>query len=321
MSWTHFKITEFGIRTTPKVNVVVAVIGTWYPKVNILTIEKNNPAHLGEPFDVLKYQVTDGTLVSNVTNLVVDCPPDLLVSPTSSNDTVVAATEITYDVIDNIPYSNGVDRIRIVDFENIGSLELNGIGIFPGVTIFHYDFENLKYTTNLGIGIPYQKIQYQVGNSAGFNPTIYELEYNIAGLSSLMELTEDTGQTDMDIDNPPNPDTNYKEATFKITNGVPFAEAEIEIIINLAATAFPGGGSQNSVIVTANGTSFDYQANTTETKTVTLDADGECLFELQSGFLIGDVVTGDITFNLLTIDSDPLLVHGMNNSVLYTYSF
>ena len=321
MAWTHFKITEFGIRTTPKVNGVVAVVGTWYPHVNILSIEKNNPTHLGEPFDVLKYQVTDGTLVSNIANLVVDCPPDLLVSPTSSNDTVVAATEITYDVIDNIPYSNGVDRIRIVAFELAGSLQLNGINVFPGIVVFHYDFENLKYTTDLGIGVPYQKIQYQVGNSAGFNPTIYELEYNIAGLSSLMELTEDTGQTDMDVYNPPNPDTNYKEATFKITNGVPFADAEIEIIINLAATAFPGGGSQNSVIVTANGTSFDYQANTTETKTVTLDADGECLFELQSGFLIGDVVTGDITFNLLTIDSDPLLVDSGNDSVVYTYSF
>ena len=321
MAWTHFKITEFGIRTTPKVNGVVAVIGTWYPKVNILTIEKNNPAHLGEPFDVLKYQVTDGEIVSNTANLVVDCPPDLSIAPTSSNQNITAAVSTTYDVIDNIPYSNGVDRIRIVDFENIGSLELNGIGIFPGVTIFHYDFENLKYTTNLGIGVPYQKIQYQVGNSAGFNPTIYKLEYNIAGLSSLMELTEDTGQVDFDIDNPPNPDTNYKEATFKITNGVPFADAEIEIIINLAATAFPGGGSQNSVIITANGTSFDYQANTTVTKTITLDADGECLFELQSGFLIGDVVTGDITFNLLSIDSDPLLVNGLNNSVIYTYSF
>ena len=321
MAWTHFKITEFGIRTTPKVNGVVAVIGTWYPHVNILSIEKNNPTHLGEPFDVLKYQVTDGTLVSNIANLVVDCPPDLLVSPTSSNDTVVAATEITYDVIDNIPYSNGVDRIRIVAFELAGSLQLNGINVFPGIVVFHYDFENLKYTTDLGIGVPYQKIQYQVGNSSGFNPTIYELDYNIVGLSSLMELTEDTGQTDMDVDNPPNPDTNYKEATFKITNGVPFADAEIEIIINLAASAFPGGGSQNSVIVTANGTSFDYQANTTETKTVTLDADGECLFELQSGFLIGDVVTGDITFNLLTIDSDPLLVDNGNDSVVYTYSF
>ena len=321
MSWTHFKITEFGIRTTPKVNGVVAVIGTWYPKANILTIEKNNPAHLGEPFDVLKYQVTDGQLTSNTANIIVDCPPNILVEPTSSNDVVTAAVSTTYDVIDNIPYSSGVDRIRIVDFENIGSLELNGIGIFPGVTIFHYDFENLKYTTNLGIGVPYQKIQYQVGNSAGFNPTIYELEYNIAGLSSLMELTEDTGQVDFDVDNPPNPDTNYKEATFKITNGVPFAEAEIEIIINLAATAFPGGGSPNSVIVTANGVSFDYQANVTETKTVTLDADGECLFELQSGFLIGDVVTGDITFNLLSINSDPLLVDSGNDSVIYTYSF
>ncbi len=321
MAWTHFKITELGIRTTPKVNGVVAVIGTWYPRVNVLTVHKNNSAHLGEPFDVLKYQVTDGEITSNTANLVVDCPPDLLVSPTSSNDTVVASTEITYDVIDNIPYSNGVDRIKIVNFTNVGSLELNGIAIFPGITIFHYDFENLKYTTNLGIGIPYQKIQYQVGNSTGFNPIIYELDYNIVGLSSLLELTEDTGQTDFDIDNPPNPDTNFKEATFKITNGVPFAEAEVEIIINLAATAFPGGTSQNSVIITANGNSFDYQANVTETKTITLDADGECLFELQSGFLIGDVVTGNITFNLLTIDSDPLLVDTLNDSVVYTYSF
>ena len=317
MAWTHFKLTELGERTVAKVNGILATLGVWYASTDVLTIEKNNPAHLGEPFDFYKYQTTDGDINSNQANIIVNCPPDLLIPPTSSNEVVVAAVETDYDLIDYIPYSNGVDRIRIVDFENIGNLLLGVSPIFPNYVIMHYDFENIIFRTGLGTGEPYQKIQYQVGNSAGYNPTIYEVDFNIVGTASLFEITESDGT---EINMPDSPDIRYFEATFKITNGRANGTALLEMNINLDAAAWPPS-TDNSLILSYNSDSIDRQANGIENLTIQLDENGEMNFDLQMGFNTTDLpITGDIIFTLLEINGDALLV-GSPDIITYTISF
>ena len=318
MAWTHFKLTEFGERTVAKVNGILATLGVWYASTDVLTIEKNNPAHLGEPFDYYRYQVTDGDLVSNQSNIVVSCPPDLLVSPTSLNQTVAAAVETDYDVIDYIPYSNGVDRIKIVEFDNIGDLELLSVPIYPNYVIMHYDFENIIFRTGLGTGEPYQTIKYQVGNSAGFNPTIYELTFDISGTASLLEITESDGT---EINMPDSPDVRYLEATFEIENGRANGTALLEMNINLSASAWPVG-TDNSLILSFNSNSIDRQANGIENIPITLDENGAMNFNLEVGFDTTDLpITGTITFTLLDINGDPLLVNGAADTITYNITF
>lgn len=316
MAWTHFKITEFGTRTTPKINGVNAVIDTWYLSTDVLTIEKNNANHLGEPFDVLKYRATDGTNQSNIANLLVNCPPNKTIEPTSSNQVVLAANETLYDVIDSIPYSNGVDRIRIVEFETNGNLTLNGSNLFPNLVVFHYDFENIKYFTNLGTGEPYQLIKYQVGNIDGFNPTIYELTYNIVGEATLDHVESDF-ETLLD-DDEVTPIARLQEYDFDINNGRVNGNALISIEYNLTNA---WNDPENEISLNVISEEIPVLANGIYPQLVDLDTDGKLNIALSLYVVASNsLVTGTIEVTLLEINGDPLLV-GTPNTILYNVSF
>lgn len=318
MSWTQFKLIEFGQRTTPKVNGIPAALGVWYLNTDVLSIEKNDPTHYGEPFDYLKYKVTDGTIESNNANLVINCPPDLLVSATSSNQSITALENTLYNVVDYIPFSAGVDRIKIISFDNIGQLKISNFSIYPNYTVMHYDFANLNFKTEFGTGVPYQKIYYQVGNINGFNATVYELTFNINGLASLDPISESNGT---EINMPDSPDIRYFEAAFQINTARINGVANVEININLSASAWPVS-TENTLILDYGSDNIERQANGIENISVNLDSNGSEDFLLQMGFDTADLpITGTVTFTLIDINGDTILVDAGNDTIIYNINF
>ena len=231
MNYTKFKIVAFGDRTNAKVNGFNALINTWYNASDVLTVHKNNPSLFGEPFDVIKFKVTDDVIESNVGNITINVPPNKVNSPLSSNFTGTIANNTEYTVINNIPFNDAVDRIKILSFTNeVGQLIFDTNNIYPGFEILHYDFNLLKFKSKNGFGSPYFNMTYQVGNADGYNNTIYSLNYNIFGQASLTQDSEETLTDEF---------TKSLSFDVKINNGWVNKTAKINVAVNLSASAWP----------------------------------------------------------------------------------
>lgn len=305
MSYTKFKIVAFGERTTVKVNALPAILDTWYNASDVLKIEKNDPSALGVPFDSIQYQVTDDIVVSNVASILVTAPPNTTIEPESANDVVTVDNQTNYQFIDNVPFNAAVDRIKIVSFNSNGQFTLNGFNIYPGMEIMHYDFQNIVYRTANGSGEPYQTISYQVGNSDGYNPTIYTVIYNLPRLGEII-LIGSGGTIDSGI--------HHLFSNIQVINGRVNGTAKINVDLNITTPA-PWSGSpasdDNLFILTHGETDVNYTANFNVDINPKLSEDGiaEVLSELF--FAAADApLSGTLTFTLLGINGNPSLVTG-----------
>ena len=305
MAWTHFKLIEFGQRSIPKVNGVLATINTWYNQSDVLTFEKVNPLDLGVPFDTYKYKVMDGVIESNVAIIKIDAPPSYVKPVSSSNLTTTILQNETYNLINYIPYSSSVDRIKIVEFLPNGSV-LNGVGnLIPNAIIMQYDFDQLFLKSFSGTGAPYQNIKYQVGNKFGFNPTIYEAVFNIDGLAYFLGISEEDGT---EINMPDSPDIRFFEGNFKLINGPVRKSFKIQFVINLSASAFPVD-TENTIFLTYGTDDVEFNSNTIIDIVNEFDSNGECLFNLSAEFNTADLpITGMIGFYLTEVDNDNILI-------------
>lgn len=310
MAWTHFKFTELGERTVTKVNGSPAAVNVWYPAADVITNEKVNPAHYGEPFDTIKYKATNGTEESNVAQITIDCPPNMTVPATSTNQTVTAAEDTLYNLITYIPFSAGVDRIEIVNFDDIGSLEFEGSNIFPGFVMMHYDFALMTFKTAFGTGVPVQSIKYRVGNASGMNPTVYQVDFNVAGIAYVDNTPEVVVSDGI---------TNFKGGDITVKRGRVNGTAKVNLNINLSAGAFATTG--NTVTITQNGSTITRTANTNEDIIMNLNSLGEVFIAIGSRFADADTVTGTVTITLLEINGSTALVDGADDTVVFTYSF
>ena len=308
MSWTHFKIVEFGERTIAKVNDVVALIETWYPKAELLTFEKINNSFYGEPFDRAKLCVTDGTTESNINNVLINFPPDKQVSLLSSNFTVAALNNLIYNLANIITYSASVDRIKIIDFQDIGILLFEGTHIFNNFEIMAYDLNLLTYMTGSGIGQPYQKIRFQVGNADEYLATIYEVDFNIAGESSILNIVASEQVLQNGI-------YNYSK-TFAVINGTPNGNAQLELTVNLSASAWPAF-TENTLNIDSLNLNYEENVNvTSQPITITLDEFGNGNINVDLSISQIDVpVTGTIEFVLISINGNTSLVSLSSNNI------
>lgn len=304
MAHTRFKITELGQRTTVKVNALPAILDTWYLAADVLTIEKNNPAHYAEPFDVIKYKVGDDDRESNIANYTLNCPPNLAVPATSSNDTVITTVDTLHNLIDNIGYSAGVDRIELVSVEGSGNVTFDGFNVYPGLEVFQYDFDKLQFKSDFGTDDPYQFISYKVGNSTGYNPTVYTLKYSILG-SANIELISETQVLESGI--------HKLKDLVRVINGRVNGTAKINIDLDLTPNPWSGGGPSvdNIFILNYNNENIEHTANFNAD--VDLDLSPQGMSDIYTELYIDNAdipVTGTITLTLLEINGDPLLVTG-----------
>lgn len=308
----RFKFLNLGERVKVFINNVLAQINTPYDDIEPIRIEKNNNSHFGEPFDEINYQAFDdtdnGEIKSNIAKIIVNFPPDKSIVPASSNVEITMQNDEQINIMNFITYNAAVDRIKIIDFNDIGDLTFFSGFIFQNKEIMQYNFSQLKYKSNVsGIGFPYQEIKFQVGNANEYNPTIYSLKINIEGLASLVQIDE--------------PDIVSNETSksiiynLKIKNGAVNKSAKISVETTLPEEVFTSEESKvslqyrnSNIEITENGT-FEFST--------TLDQNGEdnLLLDIDL-FLENNNIDGTIKFVLLEVDEEASLVGPIHEQTL-----
>lgn len=307
----NFKFLNLGQRIKLFVNGVLAQTNTQYQVSDTIRIEKKNNSDIGEQFDEIKYQgyeIVDGKEIkSNIATIQVSFPPDKSKIPSSNNKEIEILNSTTIVLSTHISLNEAVDRIKIINFKNIGELLFDNSEVFSGKEIMQYNFSKLKFTSlDSGIGNPYQEIKYQVGNSNGYNSTIYSLKINIIGLASLVELF------------PPDIQENEKQKsiiyTLKVNNGSVEKTAKIKIETSLPIEVFT---PDNSIIIHYKNDSIQINENGIVEILVNLDKKGEAeiITDIEL-FLENKNINGFLKFTLLDIDGDASNISSNNTKTL-----
>ena len=160
--YSHFQITEKGSRVIVKVNNSIAVLNQWYLSSDVITVEKQDLNHYAEPYDFFKIKVKNSENESKENNIIVNFPPNKNILIVSIPEEFSMNNNEVINLFSYIQYNAAVDRIRFIDFDNIGEFK-NGNNLIEKLkTYYRYDFENIIFKTNTGNGNPYQTIKYQL---------------------------------------------------------------------------------------------------------------------------------------------------------------
>lgn len=307
-----FKFLNLGQRVDVSVNNISAQTNTYYEDSDTITVEKNDSTQYGEPFDEIQfqgfYQSQSEELKSNISKIFVNFPPDKTLAPESVNNEITIDNNQQISIIDSIFYNSAVDRIKILDFENIGQLTFNSNFIFQNKEVLQYDFNKIKFKSNAsGIGFPYQKIKYQVGNLDGYNSTIYLLTINIDGLASLVEVDD--------------PDVNANEESksiiynIQIVSGIINKNAKVQIETSFPPEVFTDPDSSIKLIYRNN--VINIKDNGIIEITTVLDQDGKDDLYLEIDlFLENNNIDAFVKFTLLEVDNNASLVSINNEQTL-----
>lgn len=308
--YTQFRLYNLPSDIDIKVAGVAAIEGQWYNNGQAITAEKQNADDYGSPFAIIEYQTTDGTLTSERTPIYINC----LVNPGTTPGAVNYSNTILNNDTVNLTASllqlnDGVDRIKILTFKAAGDLTVNGGAVIPNQIINRKDLATFQFVADaIGFGPEYQKITYQVGNSNGYEATIYDVTLTIAGTA---DLTLDSTVT---YESP----GVYKGAvyTLKIPSGIPGGVADIDVAVALSNQPVTAGTQ-----VTISG--YDSGNNiVTVNQTVNIDETipeniGELTFIVEVKVVNADLPeNGTITCTLNTIDGNASYVSGSNVVVI-----
>ena len=308
--YTHFKITEKGSRVIVKVNNSIAVLNQWYLSSDVITVEKQDNNHYSEPYDFFKIKVKNSENESKENNIIVNFPPNKNILIVSIPEEFSMNNNEVINLFSHIQYNAAVDRIRFIDFDNIGEFKNGNNDIEKLKTYYQYDFSQISFKASEGNGNPYQTIKYQLGNLNGWDE-ITELKINVNGLASLIKTNEET-----DIET----DFILRETFFKISNGYINKKAKFSINVNLSSS-FWNGISENKISLFSNELNENYTENGTYEKILNLDNQGALSFIIETIIENSTLpVTGIITVNLLEINDDPLLVSSVNSETI-TFNF
>ena len=308
--YTHFKITEKGSRVIVKVNNSIAVLNQWYLSSDVITVEKQDLNHYAEPYDFFKIKVKNSENESKENNIIVNFPPNKNILIVSIPEEFSMNNNEVINLFSHIQYNAAVDRIRFIDFDNIGEFKNGNNDIEKLKTYYQYDFSQISFKASEGNGNPYQTIKYQLGNLNGWDE-ITELKINVNGLASLIKTNEETDTESNFI---------LRETFFKISNGYINKKAKFSINVNLSSS-FWNGISENKISLFSNELNENYTENGTYEKILNLDNQGALSFIIETIIENSTLpVTGNITVNLLEINDDPLLVSSVNSETI-TFNF
>lgn len=308
--YTHFKITEKGSRVIVKVNNSRAVLNQWYLSSDVITVEKQDNNHYSEPYDFFKIKVKNSENESKENNVIVNFPPNKNILIVSIPEEFSMNNDEIINLFSHIQYNAAVDRIRFIDFDNIGEFKNGNNDIEKLKTYYQYDFSQISFKASEGNGNPYQTIKYQLGNLNGWDE-ITELKINVNGLASLIKTNEETDTESNFI---------LRETFFKISNGYINKKAKFSINVNLSSS-FWAGISENKISLFSNELNENYTENGTYEKILNLDNQGALSFIIETIIENSTLpVTGIITLNLLEINDDPLLVSSVNSETI-TFNF
>ena len=308
--YTHFKITEKGSRVIVKVNNSIAVLNQWYLSSDVITVEKQDNNHYAEPYDFFKIKVKNSENESKENNIIVNFPPNKNILIVSIPEEFSMNNNEVINLFSHIQYNAAVDRIRFIDFDNIGEFKNGNNDIEKLKTYYQYDFSQISFKASEGNGNPYQTIKYQLGNLNGWDE-ITELKINVNGLASLIKTNEETDTESNFI---------LRETFFKISNGYINKKAKFSINVNLSSS-FWAGISENKISLFSNELNENYTENGTYEKILNLDNQGALSFIIETIIENSTLpVTGNIIINLLEINEDPSLVSSVNSETI-TFNF
>jgi hypothetical protein len=311
--FTNFRILELGQRAITKVNGALAVIGIWYDESDVLTTEKLNPNHLGEPYDQIKYDVTNGPINSNSGLITVNFPPDKTINPESSNEIVLMSTDELKNFEELINYNAAVDRIKIISYtNNVGEFNFFGTVVFPNQVIMQYDLPSLIFKALAGGGYPYQKLYFQVGNILTYSTTIYFVTVNKDSLAYLEHLfTGELSSADISLHG-----FHGISSSILLKEGHVNGIAKVKMNVNLNASAFPTN-TNNIVRLSYNGGVVETQQNGDTIINIPLSNKGIAELEFTASFKNIDLpINGTATITIQEINGDSLLVSLTNEYVI-----
>ena len=305
--FTQFRLYNIPADVDVTVDGGPASEGVWYNNTQELKAIKQNADDYGEPFATMEYQCTDGVVVSERTLLYIN----LQVNPGTTPAAVNYSDTILNDAVVNLTatllqLNDGVDRIRILTWKEIGDLTVNGGNLIPNQEIPRKDLANFQFVADsVAHGPNYQVITYQVGNATGYEATIYNVTLSVTGTSDL-NLASSTDYT--------SGNRSVEEYNLQIPNGVPGGVADIDVVINLNSVP----NTNSWVEITVSGLTAIYDTNQTVNLTPTIPENTGILdFTIQVDFDDSEVPeTGTITVTLNDIDGDAGLVSGSNQQVL-----
>jgi len=177
----EIKFLEIGERVSVQIDNVNVVRNQWYDASKNFKVLKKKGSFYGEPLDYIRYVAKEDDKISNEAILTVNFPPNKKQPPYSFNNQKLIENNEEIDLSQLIHLNDTADRIRITSFkENVGDFLFNGNKVYKGLEFMTYDIDKLKYTSGSGTGLPYQEIEFQVGNKERYSQN-YKLTLNIDG--------------------------------------------------------------------------------------------------------------------------------------------
>jgi hypothetical protein len=298
--YTHFRFPTLPTKCLLQVDGINAERNFWYDKLSELKTLKTNIKDFGEPFDFFTYQTTNGLLISEPAEVLVNFTIDETLSPSTTNQEVIVLDNNEIIFSDFLEINDGTDRIKIIDFDKNLNISYYGGLLYPNIEIAKNDLKQLIYKVSAG----YKKLYFQVGNKEGFNPDIYYVEFKNEQLAFLNQVYFVQKE---DID------TFSIEALIEIINGVPDEDAELTINFNLTQAPFNDPLNTNEINVFYNTLSIEKNNINSETITAKVETLGtlNILIELKV-FKVDFPVVGNIDVILNSVNNDPLKVSSNN---------
>jgi len=277
-------------------------VGQWYNADVNFIIGKKNESHLGEPLGSIRYVAREDNIISNEAVHTVNFPPDKTRPPYSSGKTLIITNDEEVDLSQAIPLNNTFDRVRIVNFSNVGELLYKGARINQGALFMVYELSDLKFKPSTGTGLPYQTITFQVGNKEVYS-TSYELKLNIDGKAKLEDPTI------------VQPTLGYRtsSANLKVVNARVNKPVQIEVVFETQSLQIYDPINQGAVVIQER----DIDSSGVYTFDGVANEKGE--FEINLSVSSENIITdGSFYFKvtLLSVDNDENLVGTINEKVI-----
>lgn len=231
--------------------------------------------------------------------------------------TVEILNDVSLNLFDELPISGSVEYIQIDSLEGYQGLKLNGQYLYAGQTLTQLELTNAIFTAgSSGGGAPYFSLKYYVGSEGKLyplqTPTLYDYNIDIVTLAEIIEKQPRAinFETEDDDGEPLEFEIITEECIVELTNSVANGIANIQVVINspFLSVNVLNYIEINNVVKTAN-----------ETYNILVPIGPDGIVNISAkNYMIRDTneLIGEITFTLIDINGDPLLVSPTLNQVV-----
>lgn len=327
MAATHFIITK--LPDTNKINSFKGTdpiaLNTLYPIADESTLNFTRVAALdgyyvsGKIYYKAYNEVTNKYSNEAYTEIVFE-KQDPGATPLSSDVTLSRVNSDSDNLLDLLPINEVVEFVELVSYDGVKNLKKDNQILLPGERLTPYDLLNSIYEVLAsGGGAPYFHLVYKVGKDQTAEATLYNLTINVDSIAEISAGPVTTSVVNESFDDGAGGTVNHdvitEQVDINITKGYQGGTAEVEIIINSPFLTATNPDMQSSVFVTVNGIEIEYISNQTLNFAANLNELGEAQIKIVNVIVKDDASeTGQVDITLNSINTDPTLVSGTNNT-------